>query len=234
MRYFMLSAILFIIITSTAYASPVHVELRDIASPDAPAITKRLVRRIWLFSQSQDSLEKQYELPSGLPNEMNFRDLDRNWREDAVLAKDADSILSKAHLKEFETDDAELKKPNAVMKCIKISGARTSKEFKMRWYDIVKELSLLRQLHGDDNHTFKWGHSKDLDIVYIAIRVGRNRLIDVPKVSLPSQPQALPEVKKFIRDHRLEDDDFCYGATNWVLFKLVHSIASRGRGAFYI
>lgn len=40
MRHFtMLSAILFIVITSTAYASPVHIEFRNVESPDAPAVT---------------------------------------------------------------------------------------------------------------------------------------------------------------------------------------------------
>jgi len=216
----MLSAILFIIITSTAYASPVHIEPRDIASLDDPVITvrcchycrtlnkglyhfqRRLVRRVWPFSQ--DSLESnQYELPLGLPTEMNFRDLDRSWKNIA-LAKDADSELSQAYLKEFDTEIAELTKPNAVLKRIEISGARTSNRFKVRWYDIVKELGLLQKLYGD---RFKWGHSKNLDIVYIVIRVGRNKKIDVPKVSLPEQRMALPEVKKFILDHRLTNDD---------------------------
>ncbi|KAF8334350.1 hypothetical protein F5887DRAFT_651402 [Amanita rubescens] len=231
MRYFMLSAILFIVVTSTVYASPVHIELRDIASLDGPAIAKRLVRRVWPLSQSQDSLKStRYELPSGLPSEMNFKDLHQSWKEDAVLAKDADSKLSKAHLTKFGA--TELKKPNAVMKYIHISGDRSSEQFKSRWDEIVNELGLLGRLYHDGD--FVWGHSKGLDKVYIAIRAGKNKQIDVPKVSDPSERMALPAVQEFVRSRReiFLDLKFCEGETNWVLY--THRAHSRGEGALYI
>jgi len=218
----MITAILFIVITSTAYASPVHIELRDIASIDAPVITvrccyycrtlnnslchfqKRLVRRAWTLSKSQDSLgSTQYEVPLGLPNEIDFKDLDPRWKDKSVLAEEADSQLGLAYLKGFDSEIAELKKPNAVMKRIKISGDRTSKQFKSRWHQITKELGLLQQLYGDK---FVWGHSEGLDKVYIAVSVGRNKRIHVPKVSGPSQRMALPEVKQFIQNHRKDHD----------------------------
>jgi len=220
MQYFMLSAILFIITTSSAYASPVHIEPHNIASLDDPAITvrchcycrtlnnglchfqKQLVRRVWPFSQSQDSLKStQYELPSGLPNGMNFKDLGNSWKEDTVIAKDADSKLSKVHLKKFESGIiTDLQKPNAVMKYIRISGDRASEQFKSRWDEIVDELGLLRRLYHDGE--FVWGHSKGLDKVYIAIRAGKNKEIDVPKVSDPSERMALPAVQEFVRSSR--------------------------------
>jgi len=146
-----------------------------------------------------DSLRStQYELPSGLPNEINFKDLDCSWKEDAVLAEDTDSKLSKAHLEKFESDIKELQKPNAVMKYIHISGDRTSPQFKSRWDEIVNELELLRQLYHDGD--FVWGHSKGLDKVYIAIRAGKNKQIDIPKVSDPS-------VQQFIQSHRERDSN---------------------------
>lgn len=214
MRQFMLSAILFIVITSTAaYASPVYIEIRNVASPDVPAITvrccyfcctlddgrlqERLVRRGWLFSQPQGSSDSTpYKLPSDLPNKRDFQVLDRSWPSDLALAQNVtdNSKLKAAYLGEFKVDIAEPKKPNAIMKYIEFSGDRTDTEFKLRWSKIVKELGVLRQLDG----TFVWGHSKDLRNVYIAIPM-RNKQIAAFDISDPSHDMAM---KQFKRSHR--------------------------------
>lgn len=107
------------------------------------------------------------------------------------------SQLKTAYLKEFESDITKSEKSNAVMKHIKISGDRTSIEFESRWPEIVKELLLLQELYHDGD--FVWGHSKNLDRVYIAIRAGKSKQIYVPQVSNPSERMALPEVQEFIR-----------------------------------